>query len=180
MAQKQTAKEEVLRRDELTVAHNDFSKSLNAYAFFKISNRTLGQEMVQDTFVKTWSYLLRHGKIDKMKAFLYHILNNLIVDEYRRKRKSRTTSLDALLEKGYDPSTEDPNAFINILDGKILILLIPLLPDMYKKVVQMRYVQGLSIAEIALLTRQSENSISVRLHRGIIKLRSLYSNRNNP
>lgn len=32
-----------------------------------------------------------------MKAFPYHVLNNLIVDEYR---KRKTASLDDLLEKG--------------------------------------------------------------------------------
>ena len=54
---------------------------------------------MQDTFIKTWNYLAREGKIDLMKPFLYHILNCLIIDEYRR---HKNFSLDALMSDGFD------------------------------------------------------------------------------
>ena len=81
----------------LTGAHNDYEKGLNLYAFFKVNNHGTGQDLVQETFMRTWSYLIKGGKIDVMKAFLYHVLNNLIVDEYR---KRKATSLDVLSRKG--------------------------------------------------------------------------------
>jgi hypothetical protein len=37
----------------LTDAHTDFNKGLNARAFFKVHNHAIGQDLVQDTFVKT-------------------------------------------------------------------------------------------------------------------------------
>jgi DNA-directed RNA polymerase specialized sigma24 family protein len=80
----------------LTGAHHDWHRKLNIHAFFKIHDQTISEDLVQDTFMKTWSYLVKGGKIDTMKAFLYHILNNLIVDEYR---KRKAISLNALLEK---------------------------------------------------------------------------------
>src|SRR3990167_2535302 len=88
----------------MRAAHHDFEKGLNTRAFFKVNDRTISEDLVQDTFMKTWKYLVRGGKIDLMKAFLYHVLNDLIVDEYRKKK---TTSLDALQEKGFEPSVED-------------------------------------------------------------------------
>ncbi|MCX6713357.1 MAG: RNA polymerase sigma factor, partial [Candidatus Vogelbacteria bacterium] len=132
----------------LTGAHGDYEKKLNAHAFFKVHNHDPGEDLVQDTFMKTWSYLVRGGKIDIMKAFLYHILNNLIVDEYR---KHKTTSLDVLLEKGFEPSTDDSERLLNVLDGKAAILLIARLPVKYQKVMQMRYLQDLSLKEISLI-----------------------------
>ena len=174
MALSKGKKSESARRGELSNAHNDFNKGLNSYAFFKVSNHALGEDLVQETFLKTWKYLLRNGKIDGMRTFLYHILNNLIVDEYRKGGR-KASSLDDLMEKGYDPSAGDQQAsVINIIDGKIPLLLIPKLPPIYRDVINMRYVQGLSIREISAISKQAENTVSMRIYRGIRKLRVLY------
>lgn len=158
----------------LTNAHNDYEKGLNAYAFFKINNRVISEDLVQDTFIKTWAYLRKGGKIELMKAFLYHILNNLIIDQYR---KRKTTSLDVLLEKGFEPSTVDNEQMINAIDGKSLALLIPDLPIMYIEVMKMRYLQELSIKEMSDITGKSKNAMSVQSHRGLEKLKILYQSK---
>lgn len=158
----------------LTLAHHDFSKGLLARAFFKVHSHATSEDLVQDTFTKTWSYLVRGGKIDLMKAFLYHILNNLIVDEYR---KHKTTSLDVLLEKGFEPSVDPTESLFNLLDGKATLLLILLLPQKYQTVVRMRHLQGLSLKEISLITGQSANTVAVQAHRGLEKLKLLYKRR---
>ena len=107
-----------------------------------------------------------------MKAFLYHILNNLIVDEYR---KHKATSLDVLLEKGYEPSTGRSGHLSDVFDGKAALLLIQYLPVKYQKVMRMRYAQDLSLTEISLLTGQSKNTVAVQAHRGLEKLKVLYN-----
>jgi RNA polymerase sigma-70 factor, ECF subfamily len=107
-----------------------------------------------------------------MKSFLYHILNNLIVDEYR---KRKIASLDVLIEKGYEPSENNSESLFNILDGKKAILLIQRLPEKYQKVMRMRYIQDLSLKEMALVTGQSKNTMAVQLHRGLEKLKLLYN-----
>lgn len=142
--------------------------------FFKLKNHGTGEDLVQETFLKTWAYLVRGGKIETMKAFLYHVLNNLIVDQYRKKKP---VSLDAMIEKGFEPaaddSTQPPNLF-SALDSKSALALIEQLPDCYKQVMRMRYVQDLSLGEISLATGKSKNAISVQSHRGIEKLKILY------
>lgn len=168
-----TAKKNKTERDViLTGAHREYEKGLNKYAFFKTQNHEIGADLVQDTFLKTWVYLVKGGKIDVMKAFLYHVLNNLIVDEYR---KHKTSSLDVLLEKGFDPSAGDPSErILNTLDGKSAFLLIKYLPEKYQKVLRMKYEQDLSLKEMSLLTGQSKNAIAVQLHRGLEKLKLLH------
>ena len=128
--------------------------------------------MVQETFMKTWRFLLRGGKIDVMKSFLYHVLNNLIIDSYR---KHKTVSLDALLEKGFEPSANPAEHLINVSDGKQALLLIPNLPFKYQRVMKMRYIQDLSLKEMSLITGQTKNSLAVQLFRGLRKLKLLYS-----
>jgi RNA polymerase sigma-70 factor (ECF subfamily) len=157
----------------LNVAYHDYEKGLNARAFFKVSNHAIGEDLVQDTFIKTWKYLAKGGKIETMKAFLYHVLNNLIIDQYR---KHKTTSLDIILEKGFEPVDEkdDFKHLYDILDGKKALLLIARLPKKYQKVMRMRYMEDLTLKEMSLATGQSRNVIAVQAHRGLEILKSLY------
>jgi RNA polymerase sigma-70 factor, ECF subfamily len=167
--QKQQEKE---RKGALTVAHQNYGAGLNLHAFFKIHDRAMSEDLVQDTFRKTWIYLVKGGEIVVMKAFLYHILNNLIVDEYR---KHKTVSLDVLMENGFEPleigHAAQSGKFFDLLDGKAALLLIQRLPAAYQKVMRMRYVQDLSLKEMSLITGQSKNTIAVQVHRGLKKLK---------
>ena len=166
-----TPKQETKQKNILTLAHENYGKQLNSYAFFRVSNGVISEDLVQNTFKKTWAYLVRGGKIDIMKSFLYHILKNLIVDEYR---KRKTSSLDSLMEKGFEPSEDNSQRLINILDGKRALLLISHLSEKYQKVMRMRYVQQLSLKEMSLITGQSKKTLAVQVHRGLEKLKSLY------
>ena len=168
-----TEKQETSLKAILTLAHLTYEEKLNIHAFFKLGDHELGEDVVQDTFMKTWMYLVRGGKIDTMRAFLYHILNDLIIDEYRRHKTH--SSLNVLMEKGFEPSNAGSSErFFNFLDGKASVLLIHRLPETYRKVMYMRYVQELSIKEMATLTGQSKNAITVKAHRGLKKLKQLY------
>ncbi len=167
-----TPKQEKQRQAIMTVANHDYRRGLNLYAFFKLHERAISEDLVQDTFMKTWNYLVKGGKIETMKAFLYHILNNLIVDEYR---KHKTISLDVLLEKGFEPSTDYAERIFNILDGKAALLLILRLPEKYQKIMRMKYVQDLSLKEMSFITGQSKNTIAVQMHRGLDRLKLLYN-----
>ena len=163
-----------MRKDQKTIfihAHHEYEKGLSNYASFKLRSVELSQDLVQDTFIKTWTYLVNGGEIEKMKAFLYHVLNGLIIDEYR---KRKTTSLDMLLGNGYEPVVDESERITDLIDGKIATELITKLPIQYQKIMKMRYVQNLSLSEIALLTGKSKNTTAVYSHRGLEKLKALY------
>ncbi|MCR4276370.1 MAG: RNA polymerase sigma factor [Candidatus Parcubacteria bacterium] len=159
-------------QETLTEAYRRYMRELRRSAFYKVHDQAISEDLVQDTFTKTWMYLIRGGKINVMKSFLYHILNNLIVDEYR---KHKTASLDAIAEKGYEPSDDSSGHLFNFLDGKAASLSIKSLPKKYQKVMCMRYVQGLSLREMSLLSGQSKNTMAVQAHRGLEKLRLLHN-----
>lgn len=166
-----TQEQDIQQESVLSTAYRDYGKKLNLHALFKLNNHILSEDLVQETFMKTWSYLVKGGKIDVMKSFLYHILNNLIVDEYR---KRKTVSLDVLLEKGYEPAGDSRESLTNHLDGKKALLLIRRLPEKYRKVMRMRFVEDLSLKEMSLITGQSKNTLAVQVHRGLAKLKLLY------
>ena len=166
------SKKEMKMQKVLSTAHHDYDKMLNARAYFKLNDHAIGEDLVQDTFLKTWKYLLKGGKIDMMKAFLYHILNNLIIDEYR---KNKTSSLDFLMEKGFDLSNENHERLFDVIDGKTAVLLIDELPKKYQEVMRLKYLKDLTLQEISLITGQSKNTIAVQTHRGLEKLKVLYN-----
>lgn len=159
-----------LKKKILTDAYSDFEAGLNKRAFFKVSDHELGEDLVQETFLKTWKYIVKGGKIHLMKAFLYHILNDLIIDEYRKKKP---ISLDLLMEKGFEPGVDDVQTLIDKLDAKSALLLIKQIPLKYQKIMLMCYVQHLTLKEMSDTNGQSKNTNAVQLHRGNEMIRLL-------
>jgi len=156
----------------LTRAYRDFSRELSCFAARKVNNTALSDDLVQTTFLKTWAYLQSKGKIDLMRAFLYHALNRLIIDEYR---KHKTVSLDVLMEGGLELESIDSENIYNVIDRKALVLLIEKLPEKYRSVITMRFVKELTLKEISVIAHQSQNTTSAQVHRGLFKLRALYA-----
>lgn len=159
------------RQAQLSDAYFSYEKGLRLRAQFKLQDHELGDDLVQNTFLKTWKYLVRGGDITMMKAFLYRILNCLIIDEYRKKK---TVSLELLLETGFEPATTENESFFDMMDGAKALLLIEKLPEPYRRVMHMRYKDILTLEEISDSTGQSRKTVAVQAHRGLDKLRLLY------
>lgn len=160
------------QRQLFTEAYSMHCGELGRYARSMVNDRDLAEDLVQDVFLKMWLYLSRKGQIVSVRGFLYHVLNNLIVDRYR---KHKTWSLDSLLEQGYEPRIDESQRLFDIFDGKLVFRLIDQLPDTYQEVLRMKYARHLSYGEISLLTGQQRNTIAVQVHRGLLKLKELYN-----
>lgn len=159
-------------KEEIIIkAYKDNEKALLKKSFFKLNDQDLSEDLVQTTFLKTWEYLLKEQKIEHIKGFLFHILNNLIVDEYR---KNKPISLDLLQESGFEIAFDDSESLINQADGKTAMLLIPLLKEKHRQVVALSFEEQMTISEIAAATQQSNNTVIVQIRRGIDKLALLF------
>lgn len=158
------------RQAVFTQAYREHLHELIRHARNMIDSREVSEDVVQDAFVRTWLYLERGGKIKKIRAFLYHVLNNIIVDLYR---KHKSLSLDMLLDRGHEPSVDDTQRIVDNLDGESAFALIERLPETYQRVLRMKYGDGLSYQEIARSTGQSRNTTAVQVHRGLEKLKLL-------
>lgn len=156
-------------------AFDEYNDALFRHAFLRISNREKAVDLVHDTFTKVWAYLRGGYEVDNFRPFLYKVLNNLIIDEYRRRKES---SLDALLEMdGVDESSfselseSTVEGLAATIDGKKAFELLEEMPDQYKEVIILRFVDQLGPREISELIEESENVVSVRIHRGLKMLR---------
>lgn len=156
-------------------AFEEYSDALFRHATLRLSDRERAIDAVHDTFTKVWSYVRAGHEIESFRPFLYKVLNNLIVDEYRKQRES---SLDALLEKeGADErmfeelSENTVESLAATIDGKKAFELLETLPDVYRETIVLRFIDGLGPKEISELIEESENVVSVRIHRGLKMLR---------
>ncbi len=164
-------------KQQFLEAYNQYGDAIFRYCFYKTSNREKALDLMQDTFVKTWEYIVAGKKIDNLKAFLYKSATNLIIDWFRKKKM---LSLDELSESGFDPSFDRTDRMINQLDGEIALEAVNLIEPIYRDVIVMRYVEELSIKEIADILEEKENNISVRLNRGMKKLRQVLNEHEQP
>lgn len=151
-------------------AYDEFSDSIFRHIYFRIFDREVAKELMQETFMKTWEYIASGHKIDNLKAFLYKTARNNVVSYIRKKK---TLSLDKLLEDGYQPATDEHENFGFDLDMKNIVVILEKLPKKYLDVLKMRYLEGLGPKEISVVLAISENVVSVRINRGIVKLKKL-------
>jgi len=158
-------------------AFEEYSDALFRHAQIRISDRERAIDLVHDTFTKVWTYARNGHEIENYRPFLYKVLNNLIIDEYRKQKEA---SLDALLEReGVDEGSftelheSNVEALAATIDGKQALDLVASLPDVYREVLVLRFVDGLGPREISGLIEETENVVSVRIYRGLKQLRDL-------
>ena len=156
-------------------AYDEYNDALFRHACMRISDREKAIDLVHDTYTKVWSYVRQGYEIEQFRPFLYKVLNNLFIDTYRKKKES---SLDALFEiEGVDESSfeelseSSAEALAATIDGRKAFELMAQIPDVYREVLVMRFVDGLGPKEMSELTEEKENVISVRIHRGLKLLR---------
>jgi len=166
-------------RQRFSDAYERYSDELFRHCSLRLSDRERAVELTQECFLKTWEYIERGERVEDFRPFLYRTLRNLIIDEYRRKK---THSLEAMLEGSEDKNIEalmpqdESNtleAAVNRFEGKRALEALKKLPDLYREVLALRYVESLTPKEIAEIMDESENAVSVRIHRGLHKLRAL-------
>ncbi len=165
----------------------DFQNAFEAYndelfrhASMRLPDREKALELTQECFMKVWEYAQKGGEVLEWRPFLFHTLRNLIIDEYRRKK---SVSLEAMVSgEDDDRSIEDllpPDesntleAAIERFDGKRAMEALKQLPDAYREAISLRYVDGLSPKEIGDIVGEKENAVSVRIHRGLKKLKEI-------
>lgn len=168
--------EPVDRKKEFEDIYAGEIDSLFRYSILRVGNRAQAMDIVQDVFVRLWQAFQKGENIENARAFLFAVLKNRIIDWYRKKKSS---SLDALLERGeergeraFEPA--DDRAHEEILfsaETRAMIEAINSLEAKYRDAVYLRLVEDMPPEEIARRLGATPNTISVRITRGLDKLR---------
>ncbi len=156
---------------EFLAAYDEYADALFRHCYYRVSDREIAKDLVQETFVRTWKYVADGGKVKNVRAFLYRVAHNLIVDIWKKKK---SVSFDELAEKGFDPKDERVGSDLErMMIAKDALRLLDMLEESYREIIVMRYIDDLSPREIAKIMGVSENTVSVRIHRALKKIREL-------
>ncbi len=160
------------QKEAFLEAYDLYADALFRHCFFRIHDRDVAEDLVQDAFMKTWNEISKGTEIENIRAFLYRVTNNCIIDYVRKKK---TLSLDALTEEGFAP--RDFGAKERVMEQALardVDRILSVLDEGERAPILMRLVDGMTPKEIASALDVTENVVSVRMHRAFAKLRDLY------
>lgn len=73
-----------------------YADSLFSYAYFRVQDKGLAEELVQETFVAALTARKKFQGNSSEKTWFFAILKNKIIDHLRRKYRDKVQSLDTL------------------------------------------------------------------------------------
>lgn len=143
------------------------------FSYDILSDSELAKDIVSEIFAKLWKSH-RDLQEDGLKNYLYACVRNRSLDEMRRQGRMPEVPIDLATEVGEDDeSWKDREKQIAKLNNAISKL-----SARSQRILDMRYRQHLSIADIAEQEELSESGVKKSLYRSICMLRELMNAKN--
>lgn len=147
-------------------AYDAYADAIYRHCVFRVFSKEKAEDLMQETFTKFWHYLGQGKQVDNVRAFLYRVATNLIIDHSRKKKESR---LEDLLEvsPSLEPSSDDTGAIEDRIMMRTVLEKLEHLKKDERTILTMRYVDDLGPKEIAEILHTNANNISVKLNRAL-------------
>lgn len=159
-----------------------FMDQLYAAALRMTKNTADAQDLVQETFVKSFAAFGQFEQGTNLKAWLYRILTNTFINTYRKKqREPYQGTIDDLEDwqlGGAESTTAsasrsaEAEAIDHLPDSAVKNALAQI-PEDFRLAVYLADVEGFSYQEIADIMKTPTGTVMSRLHRGRKMLREL-------
>ncbi|MDO8669420.1 MAG: RNA polymerase sigma factor [Candidatus Buchananbacteria bacterium] len=134
------------------------------FVFFKINSVSDAQDITSEVFLKLWQYVKAGKDIRNLNALTYMIARNMVIDFYRRNNKLD----DPISDEHFNIPDEQKDILRQqIMDSELNDVLkgIENLKDEYKEAIILKYLDELSISEIAKILNKSNGAVRVLLYR---------------
>ncbi|HQD11544.1 MAG TPA: sigma-70 family RNA polymerase sigma factor [Chitinophagales bacterium] len=167
------SQEPILNKEELfeseLLPHAD---ALYNFAYHLTYNEEDANDLVQETFMKAFRFMSLYEKGTNAKAWLFKILKNAFINEYRKKAK-QPTKVDYEDIIAYQDADEDKGGVAydlreDIFDGMMgdeITIALNRLPIDFKTVILLCDIEGFSYEEIAKIIDIPIGTVRSRLHR---------------
>ena len=145
-------------------------RSLNRHfglAVVILGNREDAEDAVSDAALRAWQHVGSLRDPARFDAWFGRILVNVCRDRIRQRQRGRTSVL-----AGDPPERHD--AFDESDERAALHEALRALTPEHRAVVALRYLEGLSVDEIAAYTGTRSGTVKSRLHYGLAELRAAY------
>jgi RNA polymerase sigma-70 factor (ECF subfamily) len=159
---------------QLITTYND---QIFRLVFYRVNSWTDAQDLTQEAFLKAFKNINRLKDAEKFKPWLYSIALNL-VNDFHRKRKflsffGQANDLENINGKNQDPNFDNKSSLIKAkeFEEKIKKKYLKFLSKNEKLVFLLKYIDDLTIHEIAQTTDKSESTVKTHLYRSIKKIK---------
>ena len=140
------------------------------FIFFKVESKETAEDLTSEVFRKAWVVYQAsldpasaQEKIKNLRAFLYQLARNIVVDHYRYKAKHNSVSGE---DMEIADDQQNPEEIQDIrLDIERIQESLKALKDEYREVIVQHYLNNLSLREIAQDTHQSLTAVKTTLFR---------------
>jgi RNA polymerase sigma-70 factor (ECF subfamily) len=158
------------------------TEALYRTALRMTKNEVDAEDLVQETLLKAYRSFDRFEKGTNAKAWLFKIMTNTFINNYRAKQKESTSiSFDdvddsylhsQLRDKPSETGNPERDFYNKILD-KDVVEAIEKLPPEFRMVVVLAFNEGFAYQEIANILGIQVGTVKSRLHRGRKMLQKL-------
>lgn len=155
---------------------NRFSKRLVHFAYRYVNDRSVAEDIVQDTFLKVYQNKHSYRPIAKFSTWIFTITANLAKTKLRKWKTRQTYSFSNFGDRDWENTLEDEGKQEEIervtakADPKLIQTALSRLPEHSKKVLILRDIQELSYDEISKITDVTLGTVKSRINRARIKL----------
>jgi RNA polymerase sigma-70 factor (ECF subfamily) len=154
-------------KDQFLAVYDRYADDIFRFCALKVSGREVAQDIAQDVFMRYWQQLRNGTVVESDRALLYTIARNLVIDWYRKRKEQ---SLDAMTDAGFEFANDDHRSITAHAELREVIETIQDLDEPSREALTLRFVEGFSPKEIAVLTDETANAVSVRINRAVKKV----------
>lgn len=138
-------------------AYNNYADAMYRIALSHMTRREDAEDVVHDVFIKYMQSSPTFADDDHERAWLIRVTVNRCRDLLRRRAIRRYVGLDEVEEI---PSEEEP------YEGSGVIATVSALPEKYRSVMVLHYLEGYSVEACAEVLELSVSAVKMRLSRG--------------
>ena len=163
------ADQDILTKKDLVDAYEQLSPQLFAYAFRLLGDSQLAEDCVSETFSRLLKVIEKGlSPMENLKAYLYRIAHNWIMDYYRT-LQPETAEIE--LEKLHSDMDDPEGKLTRAMEQERVRQALLDLPEHQRQVIMLRFYENWTHAETASALGKSEQATRALQYRAVEALR---------
>ena len=160
--------------EHFTQLYRRYGGKVFAKCISMLNDEALARDAVQDIFIKVFLNLSRFNEKSSFSTWLYSITYNFCIDLIRRKKKIPVLLADDVSCIGDESMPEIPDSVLLAMKHERLERVLKDLPEGDRIILLMKYMDDMSVKDIAEFFQKTESAIKMQIMRAKHKARAIY------
>ena len=131
------------------------------YVYSKVGNREEAEDLTSQIFIKAVRGVDHKRGALSIQKWLFQVARTTIADYWRAYYRTTASSLEELLEAGWEGPAEEEALFVSAQPVERVQRILQALPEHYREVLTCRFLLNLSIRETAVRMGLTEANVKV-------------------